>query len=172
MQVVVIGYKHAGKSYFSRYFSKKIHLPYFDLDALIEKHYFDSYGKNLNCRAIMIKHGEKFFRDLEFSLLKNALKSKKNGIFSLGGGAAMLAHQKGLFKSVLVLHLHQSKRMLWNRLLRLGIPAFFDSANPETFFKRDYFKKSKRYSLIASQTIYHAACANTYYKIKPKIQKK
>lgn len=172
MKIAVIGYKHAGKTQVASELSTRLKLPCFELDALLEEMYFRRYHVRLNCRTIFQTHGEKFFRDLEFTVLKRTLKKEKRGIFSLGGGSALRAHQSGLFQGVFVLQLQQAKQVIWRRLFKAGLPAFFPKHYAELFFSRDVYKKTKSYSLIADKIIHHQSCAKTSRKVRAWVMRK
>ena len=58
-QIYLVGPMGSGKSTMGRLLAKKLGLPYFDLDKLIEDQ------EKMSISDIFQKHNEKYFRDLE-----------------------------------------------------------------------------------------------------------
>jgi shikimate kinase len=79
-RIYLIGFMGAGKSTVGRDLSHKLHWPFFDLDAEIQK------AEGIPVREIFERHGESRFRQLEKEHLK-ILASAPKGVIALGGGA-------------------------------------------------------------------------------------
>ena len=69
MNIYLIGMMGVGKSTIGNILSKKLEMPFIDLDHEIEKSAGSSIGK------IFRSHGEEFFRNLESIALKNYFNS-------------------------------------------------------------------------------------------------
>ena len=67
-QIYLVGPMGSGKSTMGRLLAKKLGLPYFDLDKLIENQ------EKMSISDIFQKHNEKYFRDLESITLSNTQK--------------------------------------------------------------------------------------------------
>ena len=67
-QIYLVGAMGSGKSTMGRLLAKKLGLPCFDLDKLIEDQ------EKMSISDIFQKHNEKYFRDLESITLKHTQK--------------------------------------------------------------------------------------------------
>lgn len=84
MIVALTGFMGSGKSSTGRVLSEKLGLPFTDLDGAIE----ERAGKTIP--EIFATEGEKAFRALETSTLKDIVeKAEDNLVLSLGGGTVM-----------------------------------------------------------------------------------
>lgn len=140
------GLKHSGKSTHGRLFAESRKLDFFDLDDLIESKYLNVHGERLNCRSIYIKHGKKFFRDLENRTVEEFLSGCDDEPFvlALGGGIAyspeaMLVSCSA--KAVLV-YIKAPVDVLLKRILKKEIPPFISEENPEEDFRIIYRERS------------------------------
>lgn len=79
--IVLLGYMGSGKSTVGRLLSKRLDLPFIDLDQYIEA----KLGASIP--EIFSKKGAVFFRNKEHEYLKHLLSSHENLVLSLGGGA-------------------------------------------------------------------------------------
>jgi len=77
--LVFLGMMGSGKSSIGSLVSKKLDLPFIDIDNLIEE------NTGMSVLKIFEKKGETYFRDLEEKVTLQCLK-KNNNVISLGGG--------------------------------------------------------------------------------------
>ena len=77
--LVFLGMMGSGKSSIGNLVSKKLNLPFIDIDSLI----IENTGMSIS--EIFEKKGEKYFRNLEEKITLKCLKKIKN-VISLGGG--------------------------------------------------------------------------------------
>ncbi|MDA7580916.1 shikimate kinase [Candidatus Pelagibacter sp.] len=77
--IVFLGMMGSGKSSIGNLVSKKLDLPFIDIDGLIEK------NTGMSILEIFEKKGENYFRSLEEKITLKSLKKIKN-VVSLGGG--------------------------------------------------------------------------------------
>ena len=77
--IVFLGMMGSGKSCIGKLVSKKLNLPFIDIDNLIE----ESAGMTIS--EIFAKKGENYFRGLEEKITLQSLKETRN-VVSLGGG--------------------------------------------------------------------------------------
>jgi shikimate kinase len=77
--IVFLGMMGSGKSSIGNLISKKLNIPFVDIDYLIEKH------AGISISEIFENKGEDYFRNLEEKITLKCLKNKKN-VISLGGG--------------------------------------------------------------------------------------
>lgn len=83
MKIILIGFMGAGKTSVAQLLSKKINLPYVEMDDLILKK-----SKKTTINKIFEKDGELRFRELEIAVSKD-LANRENLIVSTGGGVVM-----------------------------------------------------------------------------------
>ena len=98
--------------------SKKLHLPFLDLDEELEK----KLGK---IRPFIAARGMEAFRREEKKCLKQLLTSDFDGILAIGGGAA-IENQKLLKKEVCI-HLKEDPENVWQRIQKTGPTPLFKS---------------------------------------------
>jgi shikimate kinase len=77
--LVFLGMMGSGKSSIGNLVSKKLNLPFIDIDSLIVK------NVGMNITQIFEKRGEDYFRNLEEKITLKSLKKTRN-VVSLGGG--------------------------------------------------------------------------------------
>ena len=77
--IVFLGMMGSGKSSIGNLVSKKLNIPFIDIDILIEDH------AGMSITEIFENNGEDYFRILEEKITLKSLKSKKS-VIALGGG--------------------------------------------------------------------------------------
>jgi len=91
-KVILIGPPGSGKSSVGRALAKAINLTFSDTDSLIEA----VAGKKIS--TIFVDDGEASFREMEVSVVDQALKHE-SGVLSLGGGSVMNEHSRNSIQS-------------------------------------------------------------------------
>ena len=81
-QIYLVGPMGSGKSTIGRLLAKKLGLPYFDLDKLIEDQ------EKMSISDIFQKKNERYFRDLE-SITLVQYSQESNFVISTGGGCVL-----------------------------------------------------------------------------------
>lgn len=110
MLLALIGLPGSGKSTVGRQLSRRLGLPFFDSDHVIEQ--------QLGCsiREFFDREGEDRFRDVEESVL-DQLSTKQEGVLSTGGGAVLRpANRRLLRERCQVVYLNSSPDELFKRL--------------------------------------------------------
>lgn len=125
--IVLIGFKHTGKSVIGKNLAKALHVSFIDLDLEIENLYEKRNGIKLTCRQIMQQNGEKYFRLLELNTLSK-IADYKPSIISVGGGTPLHAENQRIIKSCIIIQITAPRGIVFERILMSGQPAFF---NPE-----------------------------------------
>ncbi|TRX39282.1 shikimate kinase [Flavobacterium restrictum] len=125
-KIILLGYMGCGKSTIATNLSKKVQIPFVDLDKYIEE------KTNLDIKTIFEKHGEIYFRKLEHELFLELLQSPEAFIIGLGGGTPCYANNHEL-------------------LLGENRVSIYLKASIETLFERLAHHKSKR-PLIAAKS--------------------
>ena len=90
--IFLYGPPGSGKSTIGRLLSRRLELPFSDLDSLIEKQ------AGLPIPQIMSEQGEAAFRDMESAALKLVTQTER-GVVALGGGALLRAENRVLAES-------------------------------------------------------------------------
>lgn len=125
-KIVLLGYMGCGKSTIANRLSKKLQIPFKDLDQYIEE------KTNLSISAIFEQRGEIYFRKVEHELFMELLDAGESLIIGLGGGTPCYANNHELLKQD-------------------GVASFYLKASIDTLFNRLSLNKSKR-PLIANKT--------------------
>ena len=81
MKLVLVGFMGSGKTTVGKLLSKKLSLPFVDLDTVIVER------TGMTIPEIFKQKGEKFFREAERQFLVEELKKKNSFVLSTGGGA-------------------------------------------------------------------------------------
>ncbi len=81
MRIYLIGFMGAGKTHVGKLLSKKLGIPFFDLDDLI----VNQQGRSIN--QIFEDEGEEYFRITERDVLRSTTKENASMVLSCGGGA-------------------------------------------------------------------------------------
>lgn len=81
MRIYLIGFMGVGKTHWGRQLSKKLGIPFFDLDELIET------DQSKTVSQIFEQDGEEYFRTKEREMLHWVTESHQSMVLSCGGGA-------------------------------------------------------------------------------------
>jgi shikimate kinase len=111
-KIVLVGYMGSGKTKIGKILSKKVHLPFFDLDNLIE----NQFCKSIN--EIFLEKGEVYFRKIEQQSFVQKIEEQEAFILSLGGGTPCYANNHELLQreDVISIYLKASIATLQSRL--------------------------------------------------------
>lgn len=152
--IILIGFKHVGKSRIGQELAQLIGLPYHDLDTVLEARYEQQQHQKRSTREIMQLHGEVFFRALEHEVLEDVLRVPEQTVISLGGGAAVQSQHSALLKDHTIVHVTAPKALVYERIMVNGRPAFFDPhENTYIAFERLWAQRRKVYEDLATITI-------------------
>ena len=111
-KIVLIGYMGSGKTEIGRFLSKKLELPFLDMDFLIE----NELGKTVS--EIFTEKGEVYFRKIEHQIFKKQIENNESYILSTGGGTPCYANNHLLLNNdgVESIYLKASVETLVSRL--------------------------------------------------------
>jgi shikimate kinase len=152
--LILIGFKHSGKSTLGRELGAKLGRNFVDLDEAIQAAHLEQTGEDLSCREILRGHGEEHFRELEHEVLKTALTNPNPLILALGGGTPMMQENQDLIRPHQVVHISAPKSVIFERIMIHGKPAFF-SAEVDAFdhFQELWAKRAPIFESLADVTI-------------------
>lgn len=110
MKISLVGLPGSGKSTVGRHLARRLDLPFFDADAVIEQR----LGSSI--REFFDREGEEAFRDVEAEVIAE-LTAAPAGVLSTGGGAVLRqANRQRLHDSGQVVYLHSSPEEVFRRL--------------------------------------------------------
>jgi shikimate kinase len=149
MNLILFGFKGAGKTHFGKLLSIKMHRPFIDTDDLLQELYAKRTGSRKNIREIYKTLKEEGFRLLEKEAL-HLLKDLKDTIIALGGGVVLDPTNIELLETIgTLVYLKASPAKLKSRI-RDELPAF---ANSEEAFLQIFHEREPIYRSIRAHTI-------------------
>lgn len=152
--IILIGFKHTGKSVVGKMLSKKMSYNFFDLDNLLEKKHEKSKGEKLPCREIYNEYGKDYFRNLEAEVLKTVLKSDKKAVISVGGGTILSDKNREILSDHTIVHITAPRGIVYERIMVNGKPAFFpEDGDSLTSFRKIWDERSSIYEELADITV-------------------
>ncbi len=120
----LIGNMGSGKTTIGKQVAESLHLPFYDMDALIEQ------ASGLTIPEIFAQGGEAQFRELESALLR-AIIQNPAGVVATGGGVVLSETNRALMRqSGWVVYLKASPRTLWQRLQHAQNRPLLKTPNP------------------------------------------
>lgn len=151
--IILIGFKHVGKSVIGRTLALRMGKIHIDLDHEIERLYEIEFHNRLNCREIVQQQGEDLFRRLEHQALEQVIQSAPC-IISLGGSTPMFEQNRILIKAHCIVYITAPLKQVFDRIMRKGRPAFFSAGqDPWIVFNRLWREREKIYKQLATFTV-------------------
>lgn len=153
MNVVLVGFKGAGKSTIGPLLAERLGYAFDDLDRQIEAAGAEILGERAGIREVFRRLGEKAFRELEQRLLGEALDGE-NLVLALGGGAALHAAAPDQLRGHLVVYIRVKADALIRRIEAEGWPAYLDGeADPAEALQRILAQRLPTYESLASVVV-------------------
>lgn len=155
-KIVLVGYMGSGKSIIGRLLAEKLHLPFYDLDFLIEKELQKSIME------IFSDEGEVFFRKKEHEIFKKMIENDESFVLSTGGGTPCYANNHLYLQNhpVYSIYLKASIPVLVGRLKNeiAKRPLLHNLSDEETFdyiakhlFDRNYYYNQCKFSVATDE---------------------
>ena len=129
-QIYLVGPMGSGKSTIGRLLAKKLGLPYFDLDKLIEDQ------EKMSISDIFQKQNEKYFRDLE-SIALVQYSQESNFVISTGGGCVLRDQNLYILRKGLVIYLKISIETQFKRVKNRTHRPLLNNVTKDTLAKFD-----------------------------------
>ena len=129
-QIYLVGPMGSGKSTMGRLLAKKLGLPYFDLDKLIEDQ------EKMSISNIFQKQNEKYFRDLE-SIILEQYSEESNFVISTGGGCVLRDQNLNILRKGLVIYLKISIETQLERVKNRTHRPLLNNVTKDTLVKLD-----------------------------------
>lgn len=95
--ILLTGFKSAGKSSTGKALAALLGRPFIDTDAVAERLYLERSGEALSCREIYARLGEEAMRALETEALREAARGGK-AVIATGGGAILHQDNRQILK--------------------------------------------------------------------------
>ncbi len=141
--IALAGVKHTGKSTKGRLLAGKHNGDFTDLDDLI----IEKLPEGMPLREWYRENGQAAFMKLESQVLKEYLKEEFSGFRCLALGGATLENPEArvlLTESpICICGLTDREEVLYERILRKGLPPFLDPEKPRESFHDLYEKRSR-----------------------------
>jgi shikimate kinase len=151
--IILIGFKHVGKTLIGRRLAETLNKKFIDLDREVEKLYEKNHPRAFTCQQIMQKHGESGYREIESKALENVLE-QQSCVISLSGGASLSLTNQEIIKPHLLLHVVAPRGVVFERIMVKGRPAFFEpNEDPYESFSRLWGEWSEVYRKLTTCTV-------------------
>lgn len=165
--IILMGFKHVGKTTVGEMLAKKLCAPFLDLDQHIELVYEKKHAKKNTCREISQQEGENFFRKWEIAALRQVMRSTPC-ILSLGDGTVHRPENQRILKLThpcVLIHITAQRGIVFERILMSGRPVFFNrDEDLLDSFNRLWDEREKIYAELKDFSIENnsspAACVN------------
>jgi len=152
--IVLIGMKHVGKTTIGKILSRRLAIPFTDLDHEIERKVKKAGIHSV--RELFKKQGREGLKRYEKEALHSILAAhdgRNNGmgrIIATGGGVVENESvMKVLKKQALIVYLEDDSEHIFSRIKKNGIPPFLDTANPYASFIELCHNRKPLYELYA-----------------------
>ncbi len=147
--IALTGIKHSGKSSVARRLSSKSALPYLDTDTEILK-----LTDHLSVRDVYIRYGKARFQTLETQVLDSIIIPPEGIIIATGGGIADNTKALSVLSDrYFCIYLAESPDVLYDRIIRGGIPPFLSRHQPRADFEQLFERRDSVYRAIADTVI-------------------
>jgi shikimate kinase len=153
LNVVIIGFKSAGKSTIGPHLAGRIGFSFDDLDRRLAEAASGELGEPVDFREAFRRLGEARFRELERGLLRKAM-TEDGLVLSLGGGAPLDAAAPGLVQGHCVVYIRVPEEDLVGRVRSGGWPAYLEGEpDPENALRLLLRERLTRYEEMADVVI-------------------
>lgn len=156
--ILLMGFKHVGKSSIGRVLARQLARPFYELDELTEKQYFLKIGERRSCRKIVADEGVDFFRALESEVLVDVLQQPA-GVVALGGGTPMPEQNRPLISNQIPVHITAPKDVVFSRVMAGGWPEIL-TGDPRVVFEDLWQKRNPVYCDLAQVTVQNDGSVN------------
>ncbi len=147
MNLLLTGYRGAGKTTIGAIIAKKLNRTFIDIDDFIEKH----EGKSI--REIFEQHGWQYFREVEKTIVKK-LCSQDGAVIAVGGGAFMQDENLCLTKNSHIVLLIAPVNVLAKRISNdANRPPLHENQSSVDEIEQVWNERKERYYSIAKYVL-------------------
>jgi len=152
--IILIGFKHTGKSAIGAKLAESLEIQHVDLDDMVEQLHQEQTGEFLSCRQIGFVKGMETVRRLEKEALHKVVLSPRQQVISVGGGTPLSEHNREIIKQHTVIHVTAPRGIVFERIMVNGKPAFFpENMNPFDAFKQIWDEREPLFESLAHMTV-------------------
>ncbi len=134
--IILIGFKHVGKTTLGRRLAARLGQNFYDLDELVTQ----KTGKTP--RELHGEDAEKF-REIESQVLEDFLQTEPEGVLALGGGTSCARAENHTF-----IHVKADPEVVWKRIQESGSKLF----PTHEAFEQAWHERAKIYESLATLT--------------------
>ncbi|OHD14578.1 MAG: hypothetical protein A2Z96_02995 [Spirochaetes bacterium GWB1_48_6] len=139
--LVLAGMKHSGKSTLGKALAREKNLEFFDLDDLLVLE--DPEKRSLSARQIYRDLGKEVFQSWEAKAAQKISTRPGPWVLALGGGSIQNPQVLETLKSQdLRVFLQEDSKILFERIMAGGLPAFLSPGNPWGDFQQIYAQRT------------------------------
>jgi len=141
--LILTGMKHCGKSTLGKKLASQMSRSFYDLDDIIE-----SSLKGMSIRSYFQQNGAESFKAREQEAVSkfSKIQGSEISILSTGGGIIDNPEAWDLLNDYgMTVYLKEAEDVLYNRIIRNGIPPFLDNSNPKNSFSELYAMRTEKY---------------------------
>ncbi len=121
--IVLVGMMGAGKTFIGSRLAKEFDVDFIDTDHIIEN------SSSCSISEIFTTHGEQYFRDLEFEVIKTTLE-KRGCVVAVGGGAYIYRRNQAIIDTIgISVWLEAKAEILWKRTAGKGNRPLLEKDN-------------------------------------------
>lgn len=152
--IILIGFKHVGKSVIGKALAAKLQRSFVDLDEKIVAEWLMQQDEVISCRQLMQKKGAAFFLAFEHQVLSQHIDTE-NVVISLGGGTAVHQENQALLSQHFIIHVTAPRDVVFERILaQQERPAFLPSAGDRYHHLYQLWRKRKKiYRELATMVV-------------------
>lgn len=147
-KIILFGIKHSGKTTLGKIAAGKIDVPFYDLDFCIES---ETKKEGKSIRDFFKEEDKLRFYSIEYGCLQKIVSAASDSfLISTGGGIIdNVEALKIIPKNYCKIFLDNDPDVLFERILKSGLPPFLQSQNPMESFLQIYKNRTIRYKKIA-----------------------
>lgn len=152
--IILMGMKHSGKSTLGRLASDRLGLSLYDLDDLLVRE--NPQGPVLTPREIHRQLGPQVFQDWEALSAERLAQTmiQTPCVLALGGGTIENPRAMQALKGKgLKIFLDDEPQVLFDRIMRGGLPSFLSADHPWEDFQKLYHRRTALYQKAADRTL-------------------
>lgn len=150
--LILIGFKHSGKTSVGKHLATKLNCPFVDTDRLLETEHTKKTGEMLTCPDIYRSIGKDGFRALEKTVITN-LATIEQAVIATGGGVILDPESMALFQTLgTLIYLSTSYDAILSRMREHPLPAYMQE-NVDQEFAAIFREREPLYQQYAHRII-------------------
>ena len=151
--LLLTGIKHCGKSSTARLLSEHFSSVYHDIDDIAEQIFLEEYGKKLSSREIFSAYGRQTFQEMEHKASKRLLDTASKAPMAAAAGGGFCDNKPAvdtLMDKFIIIYIDEDADILYERIIKNGLPAFLSGESPYEDFLELYKKRTVKYNSICN----------------------